>query len=254
MFGKPVLFLSDLHLGVDARERSIEREKRIVRFLEAQVANSIGAVFLNGDTFDFWYEYKRVIPKGFSRFLGCLARLRDAQIPIEILSGNHDLWFRDYFPQEFGIPVHFEGIQREINGKHLLIAHGDGLGPGDYGYKALKKVFTNPMCKWAFSRLHPNFAVGFAQYWSKTSRHAQGEEAEAYQGNASEWLYQYCLSEIQKGNPADYYVFGHRHLPLNIELPNGSRYINSGDWLWHYTYAVLSAEGQMEVCSLPLDL
>lgn len=243
---KKTFFASDFHLGVNAKLTSSERERQICRWLDT-VAPEAEAIYLVGDIFDFWFEYKTVIPKGYSRLLGKLAELRDADIPVYAFTGNHDLWMFGYFEQEFGIPVYRKPIEREIHGKTLLIGHGDGLGPGDMGYKRMKKVFVHPFSQWLFSWIHPDFGIQIANFSSQTSRAATPPEERAWLGEEKEWLLQYCNRKIELGIEPDYFVFGHRHLPIDWTLKNGSsRYLNLGEWLHHCSYAVFDGEN-MEI-------
>lgn len=236
---KNVYFASDFHLGADARLSSRERERQLLRWFEL-IAPNAEAIYLVGDLFEFWFEYKAVVPKGYSRFLGALARLRDSGIRVEAFTGNHDLWMFGYFEDELGIPVHRKPIQVDLHGKSFFIGHGDGLGPGDTGYKLMKKVFTAPVNQWLFRWLHPDLGGKLALLASKTSRAATPEEERSWLGEDREWLYQYCLRKISQGIEPDYFVFGHRHLPVDYLLPNGkSRYINLGEWLHHCSYGVL---------------
>ena len=233
-------FASDFHLGVDGLHSSREREQKIVRWLE-EIKGDADAIYLVGDVFDFWFEYQTVVPKGYVRLLGKLAELRDLGIAIYFFTGNHDMWMFRYFEEEFGIPIYRKPIVREIYGKTFFIGHGDGLGPGDHGYKFLKKVFANPVCQWLFERLHPNFGVALASYWSRKSRSVQPLGKKFY-GEDKEWLIIYSNQKLET-TPADYFVFGHRHLPINHVLKNGtSRYINLGDWLFDYAYAVFDGQ------------
>jgi UDP-2,3-diacylglucosamine hydrolase len=243
---KMTFFASDLHLGVDARLTSIERERHFVRWLHHCAPNA-DAIYIVGDLFEFWFEYRSVVPRGYTRLLGTLAELRDGGLPIYAFTGNHDLWMFGYFEEELGIPVYKKPIQREINGKQFYIGHGDGLGPGDTGYKRMKKVFTHPLAQWAYARLHPNFAVWLARAASQKSRAATPPEERVWLGDDREWLLQYCLRKIEQGFEPDYFVFGHRHLPVNRLLPNGkSRYINLGEWMHTCSYGVFDGEG-MEI-------
>ncbi|MBK9491015.1 MAG: UDP-2,3-diacylglucosamine diphosphatase [Haliscomenobacter sp.] len=233
-------FASDFHLGVPGKYSSQEREKQLVRWLD-EISKDAQEIFLVGDLFDFWFEYKEVIPKGYTRFLGKLAELRDAGIPIQFFTGNHDMWMFRYFEDEFGIPIHRQPILREINGKTFLIGHGDGLGPGDYGYKVLKHIFANPFLQWMFARVHPNFGIGLARFWSGRSRSIHPPNAK-FLGPDQEWLIVYLNAELER-KPADFYLFGHRHLPIDHVLKNGkSRYINLGEWLHYNSYAVFDGE------------
>ena len=235
-----IYFASDFHLGIDAKWSSREREQQIVRWLD-QIKEDAAAIYLVGDLFDFWFEYRAVVPKGFVRFLGKLAELRDLGIPIFVFIGNHDMWLFDYFEKEMDIPVIRKPVIEEIGGKRFYIGHGDGLGPGDHGYKMLKKIFANRLCQWLFARLHPNFSFWIAQKWSVRSR-ASNPAEEAFLGEEKEWLLIYANEQLEK-NPADYYVFGHRHLPIDYTLKNGtSRYINLGEWMNYNSYAVFDGE------------
>ena len=230
-----IYFASDFHLGIEARVESKEREKRLVRWLH-HIQENAHKIFLVGDLFDFWFEYKRVVPKGYIHLLGTLAELVDSGIQIEIFTGNHDMWMFDYFPKELGITVHKNPIKREFAGKQFYIGHGDGLGPGDYGYKIIKKVFRSSISQWFFARLHPNFGIWLANFWSAKSRNQQTNYND-FLGEENEWLYSFCNDYLQH-EKVDFFVFGHRHLPIDILLHNNeSRYINLGDWLHHFSYA-----------------
>ena len=233
---KPVYFASDFHLGVDADLSSRARERKVVRWLRS-IQHDAGAIYLVGDIFDFWFEYRRVVPKGFVRLLGTLAELRDGGIDIQFFTGNHDIWMFRYFEEELGIPIHREPVRRTFGNKDFLIGHGDGLGPGDRGFKLMKKLFTHPLSQWLYARLHPNFGVGLANYWSGRSRAAtRGEDV--FYGPEREWLIQYARRKLET-EPIDYFIFGHRHLPIDFTLDTaGSRYINLGDWVRYYSYAV----------------
>jgi UDP-2,3-diacylglucosamine hydrolase len=234
--GKRVYFLSDFHLGTPSREASLQRERRIVTFLRSASENA-AAIYILGDMFDFWYEYRKVVPKGYVRLLGTLAQLSDAGIPVHFFTGNHDMWVRDYFQTELGVRVHHEPQRMVIGGKRFLIGHGDGLGPGDHGYKFLKKVFRNPFCQWAFGILPPAIGIGVADYFSRRSRIATGTTEDSFLGEDREWLVTYCR-EVLQTERFDYLVFGHRHLPIDFRLDEGSRYVNLGDWLRYDSYAV----------------
>lgn len=233
-------FLSDFHLGAPDHASSLEREKIVVNFLD-EIKNKASEIFLVGDMFDFWYEYRKVVPKGYVRLLGKLAELSDAGIIIHFFVGNHDMWMKDYFPKELNIPIYFEPKEFERNGKKFLIGHGDGLGPGDHGYKRLKKIFRNPACKWLFGVLPPTFGMGLANYLSRRSRSQTGATEEIFLGEDKEWLIIYCKEELKKKN-FDFFVFGHRHLAIDYRLNDNSRYINLGDWIHYYTYAVFDGE------------
>ncbi|MEQ9405231.1 MAG: UDP-2,3-diacylglucosamine diphosphatase [Cyclobacteriaceae bacterium] len=234
--GEKIYFASDFHLGTPDRKSSLERELKIVRWL-TEISGDAKAIFLVGDLFDFWFEYKHTIPKGFIRFLGKLAELRDRNIPIFFFTGNHDLWMFDYFPSELGIPVYSRPVSFQVNDKNIYVGHGDGLGPGDSFYKFLKGVFSNKLSQWLFHRIHPNTGVGIAKYWSKRSRISSEDQEDQFLGD-KEVLLQYCRS-VEINNHHDYYIFGHRHLPLETEVTKNSKYFNLGEWVNHFTYLEL---------------
>jgi UDP-2,3-diacylglucosamine hydrolase len=239
---KKTYFASDFHLGTDARLTSQERERQIVRWLD-QMALDAEQLFLVGDIWEFWVEYKSVVPKGSVRLLGKLAELRDGGLNIEFFTGNHDLWMGRYFEDELGILTHRQPILREINGKSCFIGHGDGLGPGDSGYKFLKKIFTNPTCQWLFRAIHPDVGSALGQFWSGKSRVKNLTDDLLFLGEKEEWLIQFCEQQLSSFKP-DYFIFGHRHLPIDWMLSNGkSRYINLGEWMRATTFAVLDETG-----------
>jgi UDP-2,3-diacylglucosamine hydrolase len=237
---KKIFFLSDFHLGAPDRAKSLEREKTIVKFLD-EIRSEADEIFLVGDMFDFWYEYRKVIPKGYARLLGKLAELGDQGIQLHFFVGNHDMWMRDYFQQELNMHVYFEPHEFERKGKLFLIGHGDGLGPGDHGYKRIKKIFRNPVSKWLFGILPPVAGMGLANYLSRKSRAQTGSSEETFLGEDKEWLMQYCRQRLEQKN-IDFFVFGHRHLAIDYRLNERSRYINLGDWITYFTYAVFDGE------------
>jgi UDP-2,3-diacylglucosamine hydrolase len=232
---KKIYFLSDFHLGAPNTAASILREQKIIQFLD-EIKDSAAAIFIVGDMFDFWYEYKHVIPKGYVRLLGKLASITDAGIPVHFFIGNHDMWMSGYFENELNIPVYHEPKIFTWNNKRFYIGHGDGLGPGDYGYKLIKKVFRNPICKWLFGWLHPDLGIGLANYFSRKSREKTGSGDEHFLGEENEWLIVYSKEILQKEH-FDYFIFGHRHLPIDFKLSEKTRYINLGDWISNFTYA-----------------
>ena len=235
---KKVYFASDQHLGAPTAEQSLPREKKFVAWLD-KIKKDAEVIFLLGDLFDFWFEYKTVVPKGFVRVLGKLAEIRDSGIPIYFFVGNHDLWMNDYFENELNIPVYHKPEVFIINNKKVFIGHGDGLGPYDKGYKRMKKVFTFPLFQWMFRWLHPDLGVKLGQYMSVKNKMISGDEDFKFLGEEKEWLVQYCKRKLES-NHYDYFVFGHRHLPLEITLKEDSKYINLGDWITYFTYGELS--------------
>ena len=232
---KKIYFLSDFHLGAPNHEQSLVREKKIIQFLD-EIKSTAATIFIVGDLFDFWYEYRKVVPKGYVRILGKLAELTDAGIPIHFFVGNHDMWMKDYFQTELNIPVYFEPKEFEFGNKKFLIGHGDGLGPGDHGYKMLKKIFRNPVCQWLFGVLPPYMGMGLANFMSRRSRAQTGAIEEVFLGEDKEWLIIHCKELLQK-KFFNYFIFGHRHLPIDHRLTTESRYINLGDWINYFTYA-----------------
>jgi UDP-2,3-diacylglucosamine hydrolase len=238
--GKKIYFSSDNHLGAPDAEASREREKKFVSWLD-KVKTDAGAIFLLGDLFDFWFEYKHAVPKGFVRVLGKLAEIRDLGIPVYFFTGNHDLWMNGYFEEELDIPVYHEPKEFTINGKKFFIGHGDGLGPGDKGYKRMKKVFTNPVSKWFYRWLHPDLGIPLAQHLSLKNKLISGDEDAKFLGEENEWLALYAKRKLEQKH-YDYFVFGHRHLPMEIQLSEKSTYFNLGDWISHYTYGVFDGE------------
>lgn len=233
---KKIFFLSDFHLGAPDAATSLAREKRIIAFLN-EIKDKAEQIFIMGDLFDFWFEYKMVVPKGYVRILGKLAEITDSGVPIHFFVGNHDMWMNDYFQKELNIPVYYEPVAFEFNGKQFLLGHGDGLGPGDHGYKFIKKIFRNNIAKTFFGLLPTRIGIGIANYFSRKSRAQTGQKDEVFVGEDQEWLVAYCKEELTK-KQYDYFVFGHRHLPLDIKLNNNSRYINLGDWIKYNSYAV----------------
>ncbi len=232
---KKIYFASDFHLGVPDEQSSREREARIVRWLDV-AKHDASEIYLMGDLFDFWFEYKRAIPKGYIRLQGKLAEISDSGIPVHLFTGNHDMWMFGYFEKELKVTIHRKPIQIERNGKKFYLAHGDGLGPGDHLYKILKKIFASRICQWLFARIHPNFGIWVADRWSRRSRIANNKREE-FNSEEQEWLVNYSREVLQKEH-YDYFIFGHRHLPLNIKLNDRSRYINLGEWINYNSYAV----------------
>ena len=235
--GNKIYFLSDFHLGAPDQVASLVREKLIVQFLD-EIKTDASEIFIVGDMFDFWYEYRQVVPKGYTRLLGKLAELSDSGIVLHFFVGNHDMWMRDYFQKEFTMPVYYEPKEFDRNGMKLFIGHGDGLGPGDHGYKRLKKVFRNPICKWLFGIFPPAFGMGLANYLSRRSRAQTGSSERIFLGEEKEWLIIFSKEKLATKH-FDFFIFGHRHFPIDYKLSTTSRYINLGDWINYFTFAVL---------------
>lgn len=232
---KNIYFASDFHLGAPDYKESLLREKKLLEWLNAIEAD-VGELYLLGDIFDFWFEYKHAIPKGSTRFLGKIAEFSDKGIPVHLFAGNHDMWIFGYLQKETGMIYHKGSLSVELKGKKFFLAHGDGLGPGDKKYKLLKKLFRSRIAQWLFARLHPNLGIAIARKWSCSSRIANGEPPK-FQGEEKELLVHY-VKELAKTARYDYYIFGHRHTPIDLKINENIRYINLGDWITHFTYGV----------------
>lgn len=231
--GKRLYFASDFHLGALKGLDGRQQERDIAQWLRAVRADA-AALFLVGDVFDYWFEYKYVVHKGSIRLFGELAAFADEGIPIYYFTGNHDMWVRDYFEKELNAVVSRAPVCFNVSSpegvKRFLVGHGDGLGPGDHTYKLLKILFESKLARALFRQVHPDLATRIAFAWSGHSRAANNKKAEgAFKGEAHEWLYQYCL-EVEQTAHHDFYVFGHRHLPLDMKVGETSRYINLGEW------------------------
>lgn len=231
-----IYFASDQHLGAPDQKTSRIREIVFLNWLDTIKVDAT-AIFLVGDLFDFWFEYDKVVPKGFVRILGKLAEIKDSGIPIHYFVGNHDLWMNDYFEKELNIPVYHEPKIFEFDNKSFFIGHGDGKGPGDMGYKRMKKLFIHPISKFIFKWIHPDIGVALAQYLSVKNKLISGDEDIKYLGKDQEWLYLYSKKKL-KTNPCDFFIFGHRHLPMVIDLNKNSTYINLGDWVSYFSYGI----------------
>jgi UDP-2,3-diacylglucosamine hydrolase len=247
--GKKIYFLSDFHLGAPDHAASLKRERHIVKFLE-KIKNDAAVIFIVGDLFDFWYEYKKVVPKGFVRILGKLAELTDSGIEINFFVGNHDMWMNGYFEEELNVKVYFDPEEFTYNGKVFLIGHGDGIGPGDHKYKFIKKVFRNKVSQGLFGSMHPHWGIGLANYFSRKSRKATGTQDQHFLGEENEWQIIFSKEMLEKKH-YDYFIFGHRHLPMKLKLGENSLFINLGDWITYFSYASFSKEG-MELNYFPL--
>ena len=237
---KKIYFASDQHFGAPTAALSFPREQKFVAWLD-EIKADAEAIFLLGDLFDFWFEYKTVVPRGFVRVLGKLAEIRDSGIPIYFFVGNHDLWMSDYFEKELNIPVFRDNQEYTFNDKTFLIGHGDGKGPGDNGYKRMKKVFANPFSKWIYRWLHPDIGVKLAQYFSVKNKLISGDSDVKFLGEDKEWLVIYAKRKLETKH-YHYFVFGHRHLPMKISVGENSEYVNLGDWIGYFTYGVFDGD------------
>ncbi len=240
-----IYFASDFHLGIPDHDSSLIREKRLVSWLEMARADA-AEIFLMGDLFDFWFEYKTAIPRGYARLLGKLAEITDSGIPVHLFRGNHDMWAFNYLTKELNIQLHRDPEFRVFNGKHFYLAHGDGLGPGDHGYKFIKKVFANPVNQWLFRLIHPDIGIRMALYWSRTSRKVSMEKEKRDEDITRRLIEQRITvhsNEMLKAHPElNFLIYGHYHYPLDISISENTRQLVLGDWITHFTYAVFNGE------------
>lgn len=239
MPSQKIYFASDFHLGIPDYDSSLQREKMLVNWLE-QVRKDASEIFLMGDIFDFWFEYKTVVPKGYVRLLGKLAQITEEGIPVHLFTGNHDIWAFEYLQKEVNIQLHPHPETLNMMGKTFYLAHGDGLGPGDNGYKFLKKIFRCRFNQSFFRWLHPDIGTKMGLYFSGKSRLAnmlKENKKENLSRIEDEMLYKYASGLLKHGIKADYFVFGHRHRPVDIELEPGCHMVILGDWLTNFTFA-----------------
>ncbi len=236
-----IYFASDMHFGSDVFEEPLVVEKRFVRWLDT-IKDDAKALYLLGDVFDFWYEYKYVVPRGFTRLLGKLAEMNDSGIEIHFFTGNHDIWVYDYLPQEIGAIIHKGPFITEISGKKFFLAHGDGLGDHSRSFKLIRWIFHNRICQILFSTIHPRWSIGFAHTWSKHSRKTGLAHPADYLGEDKEHLVLFAKQYLQEHPEINYFVFGHRHIVLDLMLARASRIMVIGDWLQYFSYAVFDGE------------
>ena len=234
-----IYFVSDVHLGAPALNNNKEREKLFANWLD-DIKKDVRELYLMGDIFDFWYEYRKVVPRGYTRILGRIADISDNGVPVHFFTGNHDLWVYDYLPAELGLTLHRKEYLTEISGRKFLLAHGDDFDPDDKGYHLLKRIFTSKEMQWLFSRLHPNFALFLAHKWSKSSRLAKmGTEEEIKVKDEALYKFAENFLNIER---VDYFIFGHRHIMVDSEIKNSSKLIILGDWINHFSYGVFDGE------------
>lgn len=231
-----IYFVSDVHLGAPAFTDNHEREKRFARWLDS-ISNDVQELYLMGDIFDFWWEYKKVVPRGFTRILGRIANFTDRGIPVHFFTGNHDLWVFDYLPSELGVIVHRNEVIRQFGSKKFFLAHGDGLDAGDVGYNRLKKIFTNKKLQWWYSRLHPNLALHIAHKWAGSSRKAKLKKKEEEFNVNKDGMYKFAQNYLTE-EPIDYFIFGHRHVMADIQMNEKTRFVLLGDWIKNFSYGV----------------
>ncbi len=239
---KNIYFLSDAHLGSLAIPHARTQERRLVRFLDS-IKEKAAAIYLLGDMFDFWNEYKYVVPKGYTRFLGKLSELTDAGVEIHFFTGNHDIWTYGYLEEECGLIVHRKPATVEIYGKVFFLAHGDGLGDPDNKFKFLRKVFHNRGCQRFLNAIHPRWGMAFGLNWAKHSRMKRPDGKEdPYMGEDKEYLVLFTKEYMKTHSNIDYFLFGHRHIELTLTLNKKTQMMILGDWIWQFTYAVFDGE------------
>jgi len=234
-------FFSDAHLGSHVFGDSSAREKRLVSWLDS-IKDDAKALYLLGDIFDFWFEYKHAIPKGFTRLLGKLAELSDAGTEIHYLTGNHDLWIVDYLPKEIGLILHKKPLTTEISGKIFYLAHGDGLGDNSFSFKFIRRIFHNKVCQFLFRFIHPDLGIKLAHVWANYSRWKEMKYPKPFLGEDKDFMVLFAKSYIKDHPEIDYIIFGHRHFPMELELTPKSKLIYAGDWLHSFTYVVFDGE------------
>jgi UDP-2,3-diacylglucosamine hydrolase len=229
-----VFFASDFHLGLDAGTNPADREKRVIRWLNS-VAPGAREIFLLGDVFDFWWEYKKVVPRGFTRFLGTISSITDTGLPVHFFRGNHDMWIGRYLEEECGIIIHSGPFITNLDGKVFYLAHGEGLGTRSFGYKALLALFRNRPMQRLYSALHPSVGMSIGHRWSLSSRLGKGMHLD-FLGEEKEDLFRHS-KKILESEKIDYFIYGHRHLPLTYRLPQGAIITILGDWIMKDSYA-----------------
>ena len=239
---KNIYFLSDAHLGSRAIAHGRTQERRLVNFLDS-IKHKAGAVYLLGDMFDFWHEYKLVVPKGYTRFLGKISELTDLGVEVHYFVGNHDLWMGDYLEKECGVVLHRDSAVVDIYGKLFYLAHGDGLGNKDRKFTFLRSVFHNKICQKLFASIHPRWGMDFGLEWAKHSRmkRPDGKEPE-YMGEHKEELVIFGKEYLKTHPEINFFVFGHRHIELDLMIAHQTRLVILGDWISQFTYAVFDGE------------
>lgn len=238
---KKIYFASDAHLGLTVHGDPLAREKRLVKWMDS-IKSTAKAVYFVGDMFDYWFEYKYVVPKGYVRFIGKMAEFVDAGIPIYLFAGNHDIWMFDYFQKEVGATVYTDSLTIELDGKKFYIAHGDGLGDPSLGFRFLRCFFRNRFCQQLYKMIHPGITMPFGLGWSRYSRKSKlGDKAEQFLGEDHEYLIQFAKEYVKKEN-VNYFIFGHRHIMLDHDIRSSSKLFIIGDWLTNFSYGVWDGE------------
>lgn len=263
---KKIYFLSDAHLGSWGIDHARMQERRLVRFLDT-IKHNAKAIYLLGDMFDFWYEWRYAVPKGYTRFLGKISELTDLGIEVHYFCGNHDIWMYGYLEEECGVILHHEPATLEIYNKVFYLAHGDGLGDPDRQFRIIRNIFHNRLCQRLFSMLHPRLSMWFGLSWAKHSRQKRerkqydmkaGAEGTLFNGDIAlhynssgeleylgedrEHLVIYTKEYMATHPDVDYFIYGHRHIELDLMLAARKRLLILGDWITQFTYAVFDGE------------
>lgn len=240
---KKIYFVSDAHLGARFHQDPREVELKLVRWLD-QIKADAQSVWLLGDMFDYWYEYKYVVPKGHVRFLGKLAELADSGIEIHLFIGNHDIWMFDYLPQEIGAIIHREPLTIDLWGKRFFLGHGDEVDYRSRAFRLIRWVFRNRFCQWLYAAIHPRWTFGFALGWSLNSRKKGLQKYPVYefQGEDNEYMISFARDYLKTNPSINFFIFGHRHLLLDFPLNKTARLIITGDWMTIFSYVEWDGE------------
>lgn len=234
-----IYFLSDVHLGSVFHKDSIEVERKMCRWFDA-VKHDAKAIYLMGDIFDYWFEYKNVVPRGFTRVLGKLSELTDSGIPIYFFIGNHDIWLTDYLSSECGLIIERKPVVRILEGKTFFLAHGDGLGDESASFKFIRKIYHNKFLRILYAAVHPRWTMAFASTWSNYSR--VNGDITPYMGEEKEYLIRFSKEYLKTTPNINYFIFGHRHIMLNLALKSDSNIVILGDWMTYFSYAVFDGD------------
>lgn len=238
-----IYFVSDIHLGNRYLQNPMDAEKKLVRWLD-KIKSDAAMIYFLGDVFDYWYEYKYVVPRGHVRFLGKLAELSDLGIKIHLFIGNHDIWMFDYLPEETGVIIHREPLTVELLGKSFFLGHGDEVGYRPLKYRIIQNIFRNRLCQILYAAIHPRWTFGFARRWSLSSRKSglEAEKLKETQARNTKALEEFSKTYLQTHPHIHFFIFGHLHIMLDREISASARLIITGDWMQHFSYAEWDGE------------